>query len=97
MREFLHVDDLAAACFHLMQTYTGDELVNIGTGVDVTIRELAETIQEVVGFEGELTFDASKPDGTPRKLTDVSKLHSLGYHHKINLREGIQTVVPRVF
>lgn len=92
MREFLHVDDLAAACFHLMQTYSGDELVNIGTGVDVTIRELAETIQDVVGFEGELTFDASKPDGTPRKLTDVSKLHSLGYKHKINLREGIESV-----
>ncbi|MEZ5003180.1 MAG: GDP-L-fucose synthase [Chitinophagales bacterium] len=92
MREFLHVDDLAAACFHLMQTYSGDQLVNIGTGVDVTIRELAETIQEVVGYEGELTFDASKPDGTPRKLTDVSRLHSLGYHHKINLKEGISMV-----
>ncbi len=92
MREFLHVDDLAAACFHLMQTYSGDELVNIGTGVDVTIRELAETIQEVVGYEGDLTFDASKPDGTPRKLTNVSKLHGLGYHHKIDLKEGIQMV-----
>ncbi|MCB0501101.1 MAG: GDP-L-fucose synthase [Bacteroidetes bacterium] len=92
MREFLHVDDLAAACFHLMQTYSGDQLVNIGTGVDVTIRELAETIQEVVGYEGELTFDATKPDGTPRKLTDVSRLHSLGYHHKINLKEGISMV-----
>ncbi len=92
MREFLHVDDLAAACYHLMQTYTGHELVNIGTGVDVTIRELAETIMDVVGFKGELTFDASKPDGTPRKLTDVSKLHELGYQHKINLREGIEMV-----
>jgi len=92
MREFLHVDDLAAACFHLMQTFSGDDLVNIGTGVDVTIKELALTIKEVVGYTGELTFDASKPDGTPRKLTDVSKLHGLGFHHKINLREGIETV-----
>jgi len=92
MREFLHVDDLAAACYHLMQTYSGDELVNIGTGVDVTIRELAETIKDVVGFEGELAWDSTKPDGTPRKLTDVSRLHSLGYHHKINLREGIEMV-----
>jgi GDP-L-fucose synthase len=92
MREFLHVDDLAAACFHLMQTFSGDDLVNIGTGVDVTIRELAETIQDVVGYKGELTFDATKPDGTPRKLTDVSKLHGLGFHHKINLKEGIEMV-----
>jgi GDP-L-fucose synthase len=92
MREFLHVDDLAAACFHLMQTFSGDDLVNIGTGVDVTIKELALTIKEVVGYTGELTFDASKPDGTPRKLTDVSKLHGLGFHHKINLREGIEMV-----
>lgn len=92
MREFLHVDDLAAACFHLMQTFSGDDLVNIGTGVDVTIKELALTIKEIVGFEGVLTFDASKPDGTPRKLTDVSKLHSLGFHHKINLKEGISMV-----
>ncbi len=92
MREFLHVDDLAAACFHLMQTFSGDDLVNIGTGVDVTIKELALTIKEVVGYTGELTFDTSKPDGTPRKLTDVSKLHGLGFHHKINLREGIEMV-----
>jgi GDP-L-fucose synthase len=92
MREFLHVDDLAAACFHLMQTFSGDDLVNIGTGVDVTIKELALTIKEVVGYTGELTFDGSKPDGTPRKLTDVSKLHGLGFHHKINLREGIELV-----
>lgn len=92
MREFLHVDDLAAACFHLMQTYSGDGLVNIGTGVDVTIRELAETIKDVVGFEGQLVWDSTKPDGTPRKLTDVSRLHSLGFHHKIDLREGIEMV-----
>jgi GDP-L-fucose synthase len=92
MREFLHVDDLAGACFHLMQTYSGDQLVNIGTGVDVTIRELAETISDVVGFKGSLTWDSSKPDGTPRKLTDVSRLHGLGYHHQINLREGIEMV-----
>jgi GDP-L-fucose synthase len=89
-REFLFADDLAEACLFLMENYNGRELINIGTGEDITIRELALTIKDVVGFEGELVFDTSKPDGTPRKLMDVSKLHSLGYKHKIDLREGIQ-------
>jgi GDP-L-fucose synthase len=89
-REFLFADDLADACLFLMENYNGRELINIGTGEDITIKELALTIKDVVGFEGELVFDPSKPDGTPRKLMDVSKLHSLGYKHKINLKEGIQ-------
>jgi GDP-L-fucose synthase len=88
-REFLFADDLAEACLFLMENYSGRELVNIGTGEDITIKELALTIKEVVGFEGELVFDTTKPDGTPRKLMDVSKLRSLGYKHKIDLREGI--------
>ncbi len=89
MREFLYADDLADACVHLMLSgYTGP-LVNIGTGSDVTIRELAETVVDVVGFEGALTFDTSKPDGTPRKLMDVSRLKSLGWQAKTSLREGI--------
>ena len=88
-REFLYVDDLADACVHLMaQGYDGP-LVNIGTGVDVTIRELAETVMQVVGFEGRIVFDASKPDGTPRKLLDVSRLASLGWRFKHDLRQGI--------
>jgi len=89
MREFLHADDLAEACVFLMENYNEPELVNIGTGVDVTIRELAETIAEVVGFEGVIEWDNSKPDGTPRKLMDVSKLQSLGWKHKTDLKEGI--------
>ncbi|MDO6391967.1 GDP-L-fucose synthase [Pontibacter sp. BT731] len=88
-REFLFADDLAAACVYLMDTYDGRELVNIGTGEDVSIKELALLIKDVIGFEGELEFDTSKPDGTPRKLMDVTKLHSLGFKHKIELREGI--------
>jgi GDP-L-fucose synthase len=89
MREFLYVDDLADACVHLMtQGYDGP-LVNIGTGEDVTIRELAETVMQVVGFEGRIVFDASKPDGTPRKLLDVGRLHALGWRHRVELRDGI--------
>ncbi|MEZ4195108.1 MAG: GDP-L-fucose synthase [Candidatus Paceibacterota bacterium] len=91
MREFLHVDDLAAACLHLMETYNDAGIVNIGTGEDCTIKELAETIKEVVGFEGEIKWDTEKPDGTPRKLLDVSKLHSLGFKHQISLKEGIKS------
>lgn len=90
MREFLHAEDLAEACVYLMENYNDSELVNIGTGQDVTIRELAETIAQVVEFEGEIEWDSSKPDGTPRKLMDVSKLHELGWQHKINLKDGIQ-------
>ncbi len=89
-REFLHVDDLADACLHLMRTYESPELVNVGVGDDVTIRELAETIRDVVGFKGDLTWDTSKPDGTPRKLLDVSKLAGLGWKAKIGLRDGIE-------
>lgn len=90
MREFLHVDDTADACVHLMETYDGDEIVNIGTGEDIPIKELAEMIKEIVGFEGKIINDTTKPDGTPRKLLDVSKLHSLGWKHKIPLESGIK-------
>ncbi len=90
MREFLHVDDLATACLHLMENYDDAEIVNIGTGEDVTIKELAETIASVVSYEGDLVWDTTKPDGTPRKLLDVSKLHSLGFKHTINLKDGIR-------
>lgn len=95
-REFLHVDDLADACFVLMQEYDGEDWFNIGTGEDISIKELATTIKEVVDFQGELTFDSSKPDGTPRKLMDVSKLHAIGWKHKIELREGIEKVYQEV-
>lgn len=88
-REFLHVDDLAAACVFLLENYESAEIINVGTGEDITIRELAELICEIVGFEGELTWDASKPDGTPRKLLDVSKINSLGWAPRISLRDGI--------
>lgn len=90
MREFLFVDDLAEACLFLMENYNGVETVNIGTGEDVTIKELAETLMKIVGFEGNLVFDSSKPDGTPRKLLDVSKINNLGWKHKVTLEEGIQ-------
>ena len=89
MREFLHADDLAEACVYLMETYSDSELVNIGTGIDVTIKELAETVKGIVGFEGSIHWDTNRPDGTPRKLMDVSKLHGLGWKHKIELKEGI--------
>ena len=90
MREFLYADDLAEACMFLMETYNDAELVNIGTGVDVTIKELAETVQRIVGFTGTIKWDTSRPDGTPRKLMDVSKLHGLGWKHHIELADGIQ-------
>ncbi|GAA4443596.1 hypothetical protein GCM10023188_44490 [Pontibacter saemangeumensis] len=89
-REFLFADDLAAACLFLMETYSGRGLVNIGTGEDVSIKELAGLVKEAVGYEGELAFDTTKPDGTPRKLLDVTKLHSLGWRHTTELREGIR-------
>ena len=91
-REFLHVDDLAEACIYLMENYSEPELVNIGTGEDISIKDLALLIKEIVGFEGELRFDTSKPDGTPRKLMDVSKLHDYGWKHQIGLRDGITSV-----
>lgn len=90
MREFLYVDDLADACVHLMERGYDGPLVNIGTGTDVTIRELAETVMDVVGFRGRITFDATKPDGTPRKLLDVSRLASLGWTARTGLRDGIR-------
>lgn len=92
MREFMHTDDLAEACLFLMQNYDGKETVNVGTGTDATILELAQTIQRVVGFEGTLQFDTTKPNGTPRKLLDVSKLNSLGFQAKIDLETGIKRV-----
>src|SRR5690606_30847749 len=91
-REFLHADDLADACYFLMQQYNEPGFVNIGVGEDISIKELAEMIKDIVGFEGELVFDTSKPDGTPRKLMDVSKLHAMGWKAKIGLREGIAQV-----
>jgi len=89
MREFLHVDDLAAACLHLMETYNQPEIVNIGTGEDVTIKQLAEIISEITDYQGEVLWDTSKPDGTPRKLLDVSKLHELGFKHTVELTDGL--------
>ncbi|PTX98198.1 GDP-fucose synthetase [Spartobacteria bacterium LR76] len=89
-REFLHVDDLSEACLFLLENYNEPEIVNIGCGEDVTIRELAETVCDVLGFQGELVFDTTKPDGTPRKLLDMSKLFSMGWKPRIPLREGIR-------
>ncbi len=88
-REFLHVDDMADACVFLLQNYESPDIINVGCGEDISIRQLSELICEVVGFEGELTFDLSKPDGTPRKLLDVSRINGLGWRAKIPLREGI--------
>ncbi|MFM8459007.1 MAG: NAD-dependent epimerase/dehydratase family protein, partial [Chthoniobacterales bacterium] len=88
-REFLHTADLADACLFLLENYDQPDLVNIGCGKDVTIRELAETVCDVLGFDGTLEFDTSKPDGTPRKLLDISKIKSLGWSPKISLRDGI--------
>jgi len=88
-REFLHVDDLADAVVYLLQNYDGEPMVNIGWGEDVTIRELAEMVMSVIGYTGELAFDPTKPDGTPRKLLDVSRLHGLGWRPRISLNEGI--------
>lgn len=89
LREFLYVDDMADACVFLLENYSGEQHVNIGTGKEVTIKQLAEMVKAVVGFEGEIIWNDSMPDGTPRKLTDVTKLHSLGWRHKIELEEGI--------
>ena len=90
LREFLYVDDMADACVFLMENYDGEQHVNIGTGEEVSIRELAETVKEVVGFDGELVFNTEMPDGTPRKLTTVDKLHGLGWKHKVSLDKGIK-------
>ncbi|MGB4774254.1 MAG: GDP-L-fucose synthase [Daejeonella sp.] len=90
LREFLFADDLADACFFLMQNYNQPKLINIGTGKDMSIKELALLIKDIIGFRGDLIFDTTKPDGTPRKLMDVSKLHALGWKHHIELPEGIK-------
>ena len=92
MREFLHADDMADACIHLMKSYNEEGLVNIGVGKDISIKELALLIKEIVGYTGELVFDASKPDGTPRKLMDITKLNNLGWHASISLQAGIKMV-----
>ena len=91
-REFMHADDMADACVHLMKTYDGEKFVNLGVGTDISIKELAYLIKAIVGYAGEIVFDSSKPDGTPRKLMDVSYLHSLGWKHQINLEQGIKNV-----
>jgi GDP-L-fucose synthase len=90
LREFLYVDDLAEACLHLMGTYSGNDTVNIGTGKEVTIAKLASAVKKVVGYTGEITYDHSKPDGTMRKLLDVSRLEALGFRYKTELEEGIR-------
>jgi GDP-L-fucose synthase len=89
-REFLYSDDLADACVFLMEKHDGNDIVNIGSGKEVTIRELALTIKAAVGYEGELEFDVTQPDGTPRKLLDCSKLHGMGWRHSVELAEGIK-------
>lgn len=95
-REFLHVDDLADACYFIMQQYDGADWLNIGVGDDVSIKELAELVKEIAGYKGELKFNTDKPDGTPRKLLDVSRLHGLGWKAKIELKEGVQRVYQEV-
>ena len=90
LREFLYVDDMADACVFLLENYSGEQHVNIGTGKEVTIKQLAEAVKKTVGYEGEIVWNSAMPDGTPRKLTDVTKLHNLGWTHKVELEEGIQ-------
>ena len=90
LREFLYVDDMADACVFLLENYEGEQHVNIGTGKEVTIKQLAETVKKTVGYEGEIVWNKDMPDGTPRKLTDVSKLHEMGFCHKVDLEEGVE-------
>jgi len=90
LREFLYVEDMADACVYLLENYSGEEHVNIGTGKEVSIRELAETVRKQVGFEGDIIWNRDMPDGTPRKLTDVTKLHTLGWNHEVDLEEGVK-------
>lgn len=90
LREFLYVDDMADACVFLLENYDGEQHVNIGTGKEVTIKELAEVVRSTVGYEGEIYWNTDMPDGTPRKLTDVTKLHGLGWTHKVDLEEGVR-------
>ncbi|MCH4821600.1 GDP-L-fucose synthase [Gramella lutea] len=96
-RDFLHVDDVAEACFYLMLNYKGNVSVNIGTGKDISIKDLAELIKEVTDFKGHIKWNTEKPDGTPRKLLDVSLIHKLGWKHQINLKDGIQQVYQEKF
>ena len=96
LREFMHADDLAAACLFLMDNFNEEGFVNVGTGEDLAIRELAEMIKNIVGYEGDIIQDTTKPDGTPRKLMDVSKLHAMGWQHQISLADGIRKVVEEV-
>lgn len=90
LREFLYVDDMADACVYLLENYDGEQHVNIGTGKEISIKELAETVKDVVGYTGEIVWNTQMPDGTPRKLTNVDKLHNLGFYHKVELQEGIE-------
>lgn len=92
LREFLHVDDLSEACVHLMKTYSKNEIVNIGTGIDISIKDLTKVISRVIGYEGEISWNTSKPDGTLKKLLDVSRINSLGWSYKIKLEDGIKSV-----
>ena len=96
LREFMHADDLADACLFLMENFDEEGFVNVGTGEDLSIRALAEIIKNIVGYEGEIIQDTTKPDGTPRKLMDVSKIHAMGWQHQISLEEGIRVVVEEV-
>jgi GDP-L-fucose synthase len=97
LREFLHSDDLADACYFLMQNYSEAEFINVGYGEDLSIKDLALLIKDLVGYSGELKFDASKPDGTPRKLMDNSKLRALGWQPKIDLKTGITRILKEKF
>lgn len=90
LREFLYSDDMADACVFLLENYSGEQHVNIGTGKEITIKQLAELVKGTVGYEGKIVWNSSMPDGTPRKLTDVSKLHALGWHHRVELEEGVR-------
>ncbi len=97
LREFLHASDMANACVYLMQNYDEKGFVNIGTGIEISIKDLANLIKDIVGFDGNIVFDSTKPDGTPRKLTDITKLNSLGWKHTIELRDGITNVYQQKF
>ncbi|MDX2003059.1 MAG: GDP-L-fucose synthase [Chitinophagales bacterium] len=97
LREFLHVDDVAEACLYLMQHYDEEQMVNIGSGEEISIKDLAQLVIDTVGYSGQLKFDTSKPDGTPRKLMDVSKINASGWKHKIDLKEGLKRVYEETF
>lgn len=96
LREFLYVDDLAEACYFLMENYNGEMFVNVGSGTDISIADLAAVVKEVVGYEGDIVFNTERPDGTPRKLMDVSRIHSMGWKHRIELKEGIAMVYREI-